>query len=102
MGSLTFSGQSGKVCHTHSVDPIGDLDLGMLAVAYIAPNYANAVPPTHRIPGTPNPTHLPLRRDPAPTRGASWLCAARPRAVAIDRTYRSSLAGPLSEYALQF
>jgi len=78
MGSLTFSGQSGKVCYTHSVDPIGDLDLGILAVAYIAPDYANAVPPTHRIPGTPNPTHLQLRRDPAPTAALAGFARRAP------------------------
>jgi hypothetical protein len=73
----------------------------MLAVAYIATECTGAVPPAHRIPDTPNAARLALRGCRAPTAALAGFARLTP-GQSIDRTYRSSLAGPLSEYALQF
>jgi ATP dependent DNA ligase domain len=49
------------------------------AVAQIATEYTGAIPPTHRLPGTPNAARRYLRGLPYADCGAGWLCAGNRR-----------------------
>ena len=70
---------SRKVSDPHPVSSVGDHDLGVLTIADLAPKIADAVPPTHPIPGTPE------KVGPASC-AADLLYAARPPAIVIDPT----------------
>jgi len=58
---------SEKLCGAQLVSPIADLDLGMFAVAEIATEDTNAVPPMHLVPHMPMADGEGTRRCRVPT-----------------------------------
>src|SRR5262249_47310556 len=68
-GTDLMSDSSMEVPHLNAVDPLAYRNLGVLAVAYVAPKGACAVFPAYRVAGPP------FRRDPN-LDGCGWPCVA--------------------------